>query len=396
MKAIGEIPEVLLGAAKPERLLRGRWWPLGIRLRWRAADRRLARAAASVLATAAACSPAGIAADLLILHARDAAAPAGLGAFRAAADGHAYREAEGLSAVLTASGSLSLADLERGKVVAWIAAGADLDAEAEALLAAPVWRLAAYRGLVACHAAALRGPDGRALLLRGLSGAGKSSLALAAWRRGWPLIAEEVTWLDGRTVTVEDRNDGAAPEATVATGSPGGAAEDASDLGSAPPLRQEPGSWRVRGRPDCLHLDAAACASAWFPTLIPSGWRPPGPSADLLAEGRLEGATPQRKLRVDLGRWPRGLCGSAPLGALVFLCRQETDLKDRWRRCGPAEARERWQATSIPGEASQAPRLLERAAEAATREGAYLLGDGLPLELADRLAEIAADAELRS
>lgn len=365
MRKTPAVPELLLGASRPARLWQGRWRPLGMNLRWRAADRSLAKAAEGVLGTVAPGASAGIDADLLLLRS-PAGAQLGAVGIQRAADGQAYREAEGLCCVLTAGGSLSVADFGRGQVVAWAAADSPLAEEAEALVAAPIWRLAAARGLVACHAAALRTPDGRALLLRGAGGAGKSTLALAAWRQGWPLIAEEVAWLDGR-----------------------GAAD----------ARVGPAGWLVRGRPDRLHLDQATTAAPWFMTIRPPWYRPPAASPNGGA-ARQPGATassgrPPTKIALDLRPRPRGLCGAAPLGPLVFLCREDAALRGRWVHCGPAEALARWEDGCIPGEASQAWALRRMAASAITARGAYLLGDAAPPVLVDSLRAIALDREGR-
>lgn len=376
----------VLGGPSPERLHRGCWRPLGMRLRWRAADRPLAHAASSVLATVAKGPPAGIDADLLLLRSRDVDAAPGLGAFYTAPDGHAYREAAGMGAILTASGSLSVADLSGAMVVAWISPSADLESEAEALLGAPFWRLAAFRGLVACHAAALRAPDGRALLLRGLGGAGKSTLALAAWKQGWPLISEEVAWLDGRCSGLHPVADRAQ------AGKEGGSGQDVTRtvVSVAPAGRSDAlhpmGRWLVRGRPDSLHLDREAAAANGIADLLPDGRHSLWPDAT-----STRGRPQPRKVRIDLQRWPQRLCGAAPFGGLVFLCRDEPALRGRWLRCGREEALARWQATAIAGESSQAGSLVQAAAEAVTGEGAYLLGDGTPTELVDRLGEVAAD-----
>lgn len=366
MREAPAVPEVLLGASRPQRLWQGRWRPLGMNLRWRAADRSLAKAAEGVLGTVAPGTRAGIDADLLLLRS-PAAAQFGADGIHRAADGQAYREAEGLCCVLTAGGSLSVADFERGQVVAWAAADSPVPEEAEALVAAPIWRLAAARGLVACHAAALRTPDGRALLLRGPGGAGKSTLALAAWRQGWPLVAEEVAWLDGRGV------------AGAQVGTP---------------------DWLVRGRPDRLHLDPATTVAPWFTAIRPPWYRPPAASSPNGGAARQPGttATPagrQAKIGLDLRPRPRGLCGAAPLGPLVFLCREDATLRGRWVHCDPDEALARWEGSSIPGEASQAKALRRVAASAVTARGAYLLGDAAPPDLVDSLRAIALDREFR-
>lgn len=65
----------------------------------------------------------------------------------------------------------------------------------------PLAALAAQRGWVALHAAAVAGPAG-AVVLAGYSGAGKSVLAAALVRRGWQLLADDVVILDDLTAPV--------------------------------------------------------------------------------------------------------------------------------------------------------------------------------------------------
>ncbi len=65
----------------------------------------------------------------------------------------------------------------------------------------PLAALAAQRGWVALHAAAVAGPPG-AVVLAGYSGAGKSVLAAALVRRGWQLLADDVVILDDLTAPV--------------------------------------------------------------------------------------------------------------------------------------------------------------------------------------------------
>jgi len=67
-------------------------------------------------------------------------------------------------------------------------------------------QIAQPRSLVAVHSACLA-RDGRAIMLRGDSGAGKSPLAYAALRRGYSLVAEDVIFLCSRS----GRTDGIIP-----------------------------------------------------------------------------------------------------------------------------------------------------------------------------------------
>jgi hypothetical protein len=62
-------------------------------------------------------------------------------------------------------------------------------------LEAALFFLLEGRGFVGVHGAAVA-LDGRALLLRGASGQGKTTLAYAAARRGFQAIAEEVVWIE--------------------------------------------------------------------------------------------------------------------------------------------------------------------------------------------------------
>lgn len=93
------------------------------------------------------------------------------------------------------AGGLVVADLREGAATAWVPAGASADRVRRVLVESPVWRLATWRGLLAVHAAAIV-IDGVAVLVRGASGAGKSSVALAADFAGHAVLAEEVAWLD--------------------------------------------------------------------------------------------------------------------------------------------------------------------------------------------------------
>ena len=67
------------------------------------------------------------------------------------------------------------------------------------------WRLVVQYALVhalarlghhALHAAVLA-CDGRAVLALGPAGAGKSTLAYAAWRRGWTVLTDDIAWVGG-------------------------------------------------------------------------------------------------------------------------------------------------------------------------------------------------------
>lgn len=338
----------LLGAERPADLVARRFAVLGMALAWQGADEALTEAAAQVLDSRARATPSGLGMRILALWAEAAdagAARAGLGAFGAAADGRAYREAEGLLAVLTPSGSCSLADLDAGRVTVFVSRQADLAAEAEALFAAPVWRYAAQQGMVASHAATVVAPSGRGLLLRAPGGGGKSTLALVAWRQGMGLLSEEVTWLDLRA------------------------------SGAEPTLR---------GRPDHLHVapEVLADMTARPPTVGAVGAATASPAA--------RDKVPPAKVRVAIAPDVR-LRGSAPAGAVVFLARGETAETGAWRRVTPREALERWRHTAVPGEASQHRDALAAALRTLLGRGAYVLGGDSPERMAARLLEIDDD-----
>lgn len=333
----------LLGALHPASLFERRFQPLGIDVTCQGADQALMDGAAAVLESRAPAEPTGLRLRLLLLRSPAGMAPGradGLGAFAAAADGRAYREAGSLLAVLTPSGSCVLADLEGGRASAFVSGAADLDTEAEALFGAPVWRFAARHGLVACHAATVVGDSGRGILLRAAGGGGKSTLALAAWSAGLGLLAEEVTWLDARS-------DGAAV-------------------------------W-LRGRPDRIHV--AEDVLEILGLAASAGHQ-------LLSAGSAGG-----KIRISLDQAPELLRGSSPAGPVVFLVRGEPAESGAWRPIGPLEAGDRWRATAIPGEASQAASALAAVHGRLLARGAYLLGNDAPARMVERLRAIDAHWE---
>ena len=109
-----------------------------------------------------------------------------------------FRESDGLFAAGDGRGSVAVAALDAGRAVAFLAGGINPGAVGPALIESPLWRFAGTRGLVAIHAAALA-IRGVTFVLRGLGGAGKSTLAYAGVCAGHTLVAEEVTWWDPRT-----------------------------------------------------------------------------------------------------------------------------------------------------------------------------------------------------
>lgn len=334
----------LLGALQPASLLERHFQPLGIDVVCQGADQALMDAAAAVLESCAPAEPTGLRLRLLLLRSPAGMAPGsadGLGTFAAAADGRAYREAGSLLAVLTPSGSCVLADLEGGRASAFVSPAADLDTEAEALCGAPVWRFAAGQGLVACHAATVVGDSGRGILLRAAGGGGKSTLALAAWSAGLGLLAEEVTWLDARS-------DGAV---------------------------------LLRGRPDRIHVAEDVLETLGL--AASAGHR-------ILSAGTAGGKT-----RISLDQAPERLRGSSPAGPVVFLVRGEPAESGAWRPIGPLEAGDRWRATAIPGEASQAASALAAVHGRLLTRGAYLLGNDAPARMVERLRAIEAHWEMQ-
>lgn len=329
----------LLGAHRPPQPVESRFQPLGIDVTCLAADEALVAAAASVLSSSAPVAPTGLRMHLVALRSPASAGAVGLGAFAAAADGRAYREAGALLGVLTPSGSCTLADLDSGRISAFVSPDATLNAEAEALFGAPVWRFAASQGLLACHAAAVVGDSGRGLVLRAAGGGGKSTLALAAWAAGMALLAEEVTWLDGR---------------------------------------EGQGALLLRGRPDRVHVAESVLAAL---------------GTEALSGDRLPTEGGGGKVRVALDWNPDRLRGSAPAGAVVFLVRDEAAESGGWRPIGTREAADRWRATAIPGEASQSTSALAAVDGRLLAGGAYLLGGDTPARMVERLRAIDAHWE---
>jgi hypothetical protein len=71
------------------------------------------------------------------------------------------------------------------------------------LMATPFGALIHQRGELPLHAAAVVPPDGAAaLLISGESGAGKSTTAAALARRGWRVLADDVSRVDGRAADI--------------------------------------------------------------------------------------------------------------------------------------------------------------------------------------------------
>jgi hypothetical protein len=199
---------------------------------------------------------------------------------------------------------------------------------AEILVASPVWRFAAARGLVALHAAAVSGPAGT-VIIRGRAGSGKSTSAHRAALAGWAVIADEVVWYD--------------------------------------PLVKPP---VIRGSGAPLTLDDA--------TLDPGT----GPDTPFSYHGTASG-----KSSVLGARY----ASSAPLGPVAILVERASGAAG-WRRLGDVEARAAFQSGRIPGELTQDPDRLADATEALLAMGAYELRAGAPGAVPRQLEEIALDA----
>jgi hypothetical protein len=212
-------------------------------------------------------------------------------------------------------GSVVVADLAGGRAAAFVTPATPPEIVRTVLLESPVWRFAAWRGLVALHAAAIV-VDGVTLVLRGLGGSGKSTLAYAAARAGHRLLAEEVTWFD-------------------------------PTIGPAPLLRGAP--WTVHLEPDALAL---------FP--------------EIAGQPLVRQASGKRKLAADVAGATGNCCVErAPLGPIVFLDRSAGETG--WARIEDADARRRFDAGLLAAERTQRPAGLEAARDALIGRGAFVL-----------------------
>lgn len=211
-------------------------------------------------------------------------------------------------------GSLVVADLAGGRAAAFVMPSTLPEVLRTVLLESPVWRFAAWRGLVALHAAAIV-VDGVTLVLRGLGGSGKSTLAYAGARAGHRLLAEEVTWYD--------------------------------------PTGPEP---LLRGAPWTVHLEPDA------PALFP----------ELVGQPLVKQASGKRKLAVDIPLSTGARCAErAPLGPIVFLDRSAGE--SGWVRIEEADARRRFDAELLAAERTQHLAGLEAARDALIGRGAFVL-----------------------
>jgi hypothetical protein len=171
-----------------------------------------------------------------------------------------------------------------------------------ALVQSIVLQMAQARSIVPVHAACL-GRDGRSILVRGLSSAGKSTLCYAALKRGYALVAEDVVFLRTREPLCD--------------------------------RRLTPAEVEVHGVPWSLHLlpDAAVL----FPELL-----------NTPVQGRVNG---ERKLTVAVEeRFPGQTQAVAALGPHVFVTRAGGG-EPRLTRLGRDDAITRFQETAIMHEA---------------------------------------------
>jgi hypothetical protein len=107
-----------------------------------------------------------------------------------------YRAPEGDRVVLIAGNSLVISEASRGESVAYVTPhlAADRAHFRYAVVEGGVLPLITARDRQPLHAAAVA-RSGRALLLVGRSGTGKSSVAFAAGRAGWTVMAEDEVFL---------------------------------------------------------------------------------------------------------------------------------------------------------------------------------------------------------
>lgn len=245
-----------------------------------------------------------------------------------------HREREGTFLASDGDGGLVVVDLAAGRGTGFVGDRARPAAVRAVVLEASAYRFVTWHGLCALHAAAVV-VGGRALVLRGAGGAGKSTLAYAAARAGHELLAEEVTWWDARAAS-------------------------------------------LRGTPWWLRLEPEA--EALFPEV---GAAP--------VTARAQGA-PKRV--VDAAAFGLATVERATAGPLVFLdAPARRPAASSWRALGLAEARKRFAAEAIPGEHAQPPERLAAAVDALLAQGAFALEAGAPEGAVGALESIAGAAE---
>ncbi|RIL10280.1 hypothetical protein DCC79_08490 [bacterium] len=263
-----------------------------------------------------------------------------------------HRERGGLYAAGDDRGSVVVADLAAGRAAAFVDRRSPPDVVRTVLLESTVWRMAAWRGRVALHAAAVV-VRGRTFVLRGPGGAGKSTLAAKAARAGHTVVAEEVVWFD--------------------------------PTGPTPVLRGMP--WSVHLEPDA--------AAAFVGQAAPSGQggTPRAWSADdRSASARAAGAS---KRALDVERDLGGACAEvAPPGALVFLERAgagaDVAALDR------EDAHARFRDTLLPGETTQRAAGLSAACDDLLAHGAYVLRSASPAAALAALEALAGGQVVES
>lgn len=250
------------------------------------------------------------------------------------ATGPVHRERGGLFVASDGCGGLVAVDLEAGRGTAFVDRRARPEAVRAVVLEASAYRFVTRHGQCALHASTVV-VGGRALVLRGPGGAGKSTLAYAAARAGHAVLADEVTWWD--------------PHAGLLRGTP----------------------WWLRLEPE---------ADALFPELVAF---PPRPRAQ---------GGPKR--HVDAGAAGLATIERAPAGPLVLL--EGVDRRpaaSTWRRIEAGEARRRYRAAMIPGEHAQPAERLDAALDALLDRGAFVLEAGAPPDAVTALEAIARDAQ---
>jgi hypothetical protein len=110
-----------------------------------------------------------------------------------------YRMPDDDRTIITTAGSTALTDPARARADAWVTDTLVADAAhfRYGVLEALTLALLTHSDRMPLHAAALV-REGRAVLLAGASGVGKSTLAWTAARAGWPILAEDVVYVQTR------------------------------------------------------------------------------------------------------------------------------------------------------------------------------------------------------